>query len=269
MFNRMISPLIVQQFQRFGHEFCQSIKKMYKREIIKQTVNNCTFNHRKAIIGNWIMTRFIPPFSLFNNYSNGSIKSNNNCMMMINSSSVSSFHTSLSHHYQKGKVVKPITILMINDVYEINESQEDGVGGFIGLNRIINKLRNEEKAKGHPTIVTVNGDFLSAGLLSNSYKGKHMVDLFNILEIDLCTIGNHDFDYGLDVLIERVRQSRFKWVCSNVELLDPKLKTLCEVGCNCQDVEPPKNVIFHRKHIMDYAINGTNLKGIVIIIVFN
>ena len=110
--------------------------------------------------------------------------------------------------------------------------------------------------------MTVNGDFLSAGLLSNSYKGKHMIDLFNILPIDLVTVGNHDFDYGLDVLLQRVKQSRFKWICSNVELIDTSIRDMCEVNSAAIGVEPPapSETVFHRKHVMTIPLNNNQLK---------
>ncbi|KAG2377823.1 hypothetical protein C9374_008908 [Naegleria lovaniensis] len=176
-----------------------------------------------------------------------------------NHSTLSAITTTTSHFE---KVTKPISILMINDVYEFNESPDDGVGGFIGLVKLLNKLIRHEKRLGHPTIVTINGDFLSAGLLSNAYKGKHMVDLFNIMPIDLVTIGNHDFDYGLDVLIQRVRESKFKWICSNVELLDQSFKQCCEVSANTVDAEPPpeSEVLLYRKHVMTFPLNNNELR---------
>jgi len=59
------------------------------------------------------------------------------------------FHTHASGWKQKAdeKVVKPISLLMVNDIYEIN-ADNDGLGGFIGLNKLLNKLKREELDKG-------------------------------------------------------------------------------------------------------------------------
>lgn len=52
-------------------------------------------------------------------------------------------------------------------------------------------------------------------------KGKHMVPVLNELGIDAATIGNHDFDFGVDVLKAHVAASNFPWMLANVRARDP------------------------------------------------
>ncbi|CAE7758404.1 engD, partial [Symbiodinium microadriaticum] len=52
---------------------------------------------------------------------------------------------------------------------------------------------------------------------------------------DVVVIGNHEFDYGLDVLNDRINQSQFDWICANVdtelsELSQPEPFVSMEVG---------------------------------------
>ena len=43
-----------------------------------------------------------------------------------------------------------------------------------------------------------------------------MIDLYNRLGIDVAVLGNHEFDYGPEVLAERIAASAFPWLASNV-----------------------------------------------------
>ena len=43
-----------------------------------------------------------------------------------------------------------------------------------------------------------------------------MIDAWNAVGLDYATFGNHEFDFGPDVLRERMKESRFKWVAANV-----------------------------------------------------
>lgn len=44
-----------------------------------------------------------------------------------------------------------------------------------------------------------------------------MVDMLNTLKMDVAVLGNHEFDFGPDVTRERVLQSKFPWLASNVQ----------------------------------------------------
>jgi 5'-nucleotidase/UDP-sugar diphosphatase len=109
-----------------------------------------------------------------------------------------------------------LTFLHVNDVYEI--SPVKGQGGFGPLMTLLQAARAENPL----TVTTLGGDFLSPSVLSGLTKGAHMVDLFNAVGVDLCVFGNHEFDFGPDVCRERIGQSAFPWLGSNVLGLDGK-----------------------------------------------
>ena len=48
------------------------------------------------------------------------------------------------------------------------------------------------------------------------YKGAQMIDAWNTVGLDYATFGNHEFDFGPDVLKERIKESKFAWVAANV-----------------------------------------------------
>ena len=43
-----------------------------------------------------------------------------------------------------------------------------------------------------------------------------MIDAWNTAGLDYATFGNHEFDFGPEVLRERMKESRFKWIAANV-----------------------------------------------------
>lgn len=102
-----------------------------------------------------------------------------------------------------------ITILSVNDVYQI--SPVNGVGGFARVKTLVDQAKKENPN----TIFTLSGDFLSPSLMSGVMKGRQMVDMLNRIGVDYVSLGNHEFDFGLDVFKERLKESRFVTVTSN------------------------------------------------------
>lgn len=75
----------------------------------------------------------------------------------------------------------------------------------------------EQLREGRDNVLFVgNGDDLAPSLLSSIYQGRHIVDLLNAMGLDYDTLGNHEFDYGPDNLLEQVRASEFGWVSANI-----------------------------------------------------
>jgi len=103
-----------------------------------------------------------------------------------------------------------LTFLQINDVYAT--TPVDGLGGLARVATIRRRL----SAGGHPVIMALAGDFLSPSVASGVFKGEQMVAALNAAGLDFATFGNHEFDFGIDVLAKRMSESRFQWVASNV-----------------------------------------------------
>jgi 5'-nucleotidase len=60
------------------------------------------------------------------------------------------------------------------------------------------------------------GDTISPSVESITYKGAQMIEAWNAIGLDYATFGNHEFDFGPDVLQERIKESKFSWVAANV-----------------------------------------------------
>lgn len=105
-----------------------------------------------------------------------------------------------------------ITLLQLNDVYQFTPVDQGTRGGFA---RIMT-LRKEIQKESPNTLFLFAGDTISPSVESITYKGAQMIDAWNAIGLDYATFGNHEFDLGPDVLKERMKESRFKWLAANV-----------------------------------------------------
>jgi len=103
--------------------------------------------------------------------------------------------------------VKTLTIFCVNDVHA-------QIDNFSKVKYIIDKERNNNQV-----IVVSAGDLFSGNPTVDNHpqKGYPLIDLMNKVGFDVATLGNHEFDYGLENLKNRMEQSNFDWVCANVD----------------------------------------------------
>src|SRR5713226_4073496 len=105
-----------------------------------------------------------------------------------------------------------VTLLQLNDVYQF--APVDG-GTRGGLARVLT-LRKQIMSESPHALFLLAGDTISPSVESNTYQGKQMIDAWNSSGLDYATFGNHEFDFGPDVLRARMSESHFKWLAANV-----------------------------------------------------
>src|SRR5262249_36749469 len=71
-------------------------------------------------------------------------------------------------------------------------------------------------ASGARPVLLLAGDFLSSSVESTVFKGEQMIAALNAAGLDIATLGNHEFDFGIDILRKRMAEARWQWVVSNV-----------------------------------------------------
>jgi 2',3'-cyclic-nucleotide 2'-phosphodiesterase (5'-nucleotidase family) len=88
------------------------------------------------------------------------------------------------------------------------------VDNFPRLSAYYKKL----KAENPNTFLFSDGDLFSGNPLIDQYpeKGYPMVDIMNKTGYCLSSIGNHEFDFGQEVLNERIEQAEFPFICANI-----------------------------------------------------
>ncbi len=110
-----------------------------------------------------------------------------------------------------------ITIVQINDVYEIAPLDGGKVGGMARVATVKKEYQN----KNANTLLIIAGDFVSPSVYNslkfdgNRIRGKQMIDALNVAGTDMAVFGNHEFDIPEADLQSRINESDFQWVSSN------------------------------------------------------
>ena len=109
-----------------------------------------------------------------------------------------------------------ITIVGVGDIYAFEGGKVRG--GFARLNAVA----KAEKAANPNTLYVFDGDMISPSLLSGLDQGSNTIQLTNVVPFDLAVPGNHEFDFGPSVFLDRVKQSKYPWAAINIEGPDGK-----------------------------------------------
>lgn len=109
-----------------------------------------------------------------------------------------------------------LVILHVNDWDRIEPV--DGAGGAARIAAVIKAEKAKAAEAGATVIVTFGGDMISPSLLSGIDKGANMIDMANAVGLDFAVLGNHEFDFGPEVLQARVGESAFRWLSGNVSM---------------------------------------------------
>ena len=110
------------------------------------------------------------------------------------------------------------TLLQLNDVYEISSIQGGNFGGMARVETIHKELLKENEN----TMLVMAGDFLNPSLLGGmkingeKIRGKQMIEVMNAMNFDVVAFGNHEFDIPKKDLQNRINESSFPWISSNV-----------------------------------------------------
>src|SRR5437588_7574474 len=108
-----------------------------------------------------------------------------------------------------------VTFLLVNDIYQMGDQEmADGKrrGGMASLAAIV----KAERAKGGHVIFAHAGDTLSPSLMSGLDRGAAMWALTNLIRPDAFTPGNHEFDFGKRVFLQRVAEAKFPIFAANL-----------------------------------------------------
>ncbi len=128
------------------------------------------------------------------------------------------------------KKQKQLVILHTNDTHStilpLNENLGNkDIAGRGGFQRRINMIK-EQRAQ-HPDLLLFDsGDFSQGSGYYTLFKGEVEVGLMNMMGYDCATIGNHEFDFGMDNMAKLFRMANFPIVCSNYDCTGTVLEDL-------------------------------------------
>ena len=117
-----------------------------------------------------------------------------------------------------------ITILHTNDMHSriepFSSGSFKGIGGMAQRSSIINEIRKKEKN----VLLFDAGDIFQGTPYFNFYGGELEFKLMSQMKYDAATLGNHDFDNGLDGLKKQLKHASFPFVCANYDFSRTILK---------------------------------------------
>ena len=160
---------------------------------------------------------------------------------------------------------KQLLILHTNDTHScilpLKETLADTmIAGRAGYLRRV-ALVKEERAREPELLLFDSGDFSQGSPYYTLYKGDVEVDLMNQMHYDAATIGNHEFDFGLENMARIFRRAEFPIVCANYDF----------TGTPCEGIVKPY-VILKRKGVkigvfglapeLDGLVEKSNSEGV-------
>lgn len=121
--------------------------------------------------------------------------------------------------------VKKITILHTNDVHShidpfpANDPKNPNQAGVARRAAIIEQIRKEEEN----VLLLDAGDIFQGTPYFNYYGGELEFKLMSMMKYDLATIGNHDFDNGVEGLLAQLPHANFGFVSANYDFMNTVL----------------------------------------------
>lgn len=113
-----------------------------------------------------------------------------------------------------------LTILHTNDTHSQVLPKDNGEGGYARRMGWIAKERERD-----PNLLLFDvGDFSQGTPFYNFFHGRIEVDALNRMGYDAVTLGNHEFDNGVDTLAVILKKAHFEVVCANYDVHDTPLE---------------------------------------------
>ncbi len=153
------------------------------------------------------------------------------------------------------KAKPKLTILHTNDTHSnvepfpLNHAKFPGMGGVSKRYTLIEQIRSEEE---HVLLLDA-GDIFQGTPYFNKYGGELEMKLMSYLKYDAATMGNHDFDAGLDGFLKAHQHANFPFLCANYDFTNTVLNGITQ-----------SNVIYDKGQIKVGIFGiGVELKGLV------
>ncbi|MBR0274503.1 MAG: 5'-nucleotidase C-terminal domain-containing protein [Bacteroidaceae bacterium] len=122
---------------------------------------------------------------------------------------------------RKNRNTKELLLVHTNDTHScieplsplLADTAQADKGGYLRRAALLRDLRQQD-----PDLLLVDaGDFSQGSAYYSLYHGDVEVGLMNLMGYDVATIGNHEFDFGLENMARIFREARFPIVCCNYD----------------------------------------------------
>lgn len=122
--------------------------------------------------------------------------------------------------------IEKLTILHTNDVHSridpfpMDGSRNAGLAGVARRAALIKQIRSEEKN----VLLLDAGDIFQGTPYFNLYGGELELKLMSKLGYDAATLGNHDFDNGIEGFVKQMPNANFPFLCANYDFNNTALQ---------------------------------------------
>jgi 5'-nucleotidase len=133
---------------------------------------------------------------------------------------------SLFAELQKDKALKQLTILHTNDVHSrlqpfpMDGGRNQGLGGVAARAALINTIRAEQEQ----VLLLDAGDIFQGTPFFNLYKGEPEMKAMAAMGYDAATMGNHDFDAGLENFAIQLQHAGFPILMCNYDFTNTPME---------------------------------------------
>ncbi|RXM49760.1 MULTISPECIES: bifunctional metallophosphatase/5'-nucleotidase [unclassified Chryseobacterium] len=117
------------------------------------------------------------------------------------------------------KSANKLTILHTNDQhsriepFDASYTKNPNQGGFARRASLIQQIRNQESN----VLLLDSGDIFQGTPYFNFFGGELEFKLMSMMKYDASTMGNHDFDNGLEGFLKVLPNAKFPFICSNYD----------------------------------------------------
>lgn len=162
--------------------------------------------------------------------------------------------------------VKELWILHTNDTHSRVEPipvtdpnpEYAGKAGFVRRATLIKGMREQNK----DLLLFDCGDFSQGSPYYNMFKGEVEVKLMNEMGYDAGTIGNHEFDFGLDNMARLFKMANFPIVCANYGVKETVLEGIVKPYVILER-EGVKIGVFGLSPVLEGLVQTKNYEGVV------
>ncbi|WP_289706185.1 metallophosphatase [uncultured Bacteroides sp.] len=130
-----------------------------------------------------------------------------------------------------GQSGKQLFILHTSDTHSrIEPISAEAADEYAGMGGVVRRAGFVKQFRGkHPDMLLLDcGDISQGTPYYNFFKGELEVKMMNLMGYDAMTIGNHEFDFGLENMAELFRMADFPVVCSNYDVTGTVLEGLVQ-----------------------------------------
>ena len=133
---------------------------------------------------------------------------------------------SLFAEIQRDNALRKLTILHTNDVHSrlepfpMDGGRNQGLGGVAARAELIQKIRSEEQQ----VLLLDAGDIFQGTPFFNLYKGEPEMKAMAAMSYDAATMGNHDFDAGMENFATQLQHGKFPLIICNYDFTNTPME---------------------------------------------